>query len=174
MVKIREVRPEDAEILEEVTRASWIEGQKGFLTGEELKAAKDSSTFEKTAQGIKEKIDSGCSLVLVAVDEEVVGRLRVSWGEEAHSFVEEGQAQLRSLYVDPERWREGIGTELVEEAFNRVSFEEFVVEVFRENRRAVEFYRGLGFREFGEASLGPKDVDLLFRQRPTELMKKDV
>lgn len=174
--KIREVRPSDTEDMEEATRKSWIQGQKEFLTEEELKLARASDEFRKTEEDIEERLEKDDTFVLVAeVRGKVVGRIRMAWNGEADSFVNPEEAQLRSMYVHPDYWRKGVGTALVEEAFDRVPdrFSGFVVEVFEENEGAVGFYRDLGFEAVDESSLGPEDIDIIEEERTSLIMRKD-
>ena len=174
--KIREVRPSDAEDMEETTRRSWIQGQKDFLTAEELYMARNSEEFRKTEEDIQKRLEKEDTFVLVAeVRGKVVGRIRMAWNGEADSFVNPEEAQLRSMYVHPGYWREGVGTALVEEAFGRVPdrFSGFVVEVFSDNSRAVGFYKDLGFEAAGESSLGPEDIDIIEEERTSLIMRKD-
>lgn len=175
-IKIREVRPSDTEDMEEATRKSWIQGQKEFLTAEELHMAKDSEEFQKSEKDVERRLEKEDTFVLVTeVGGKVVGRIRMAWNSEADSFVKPEEAQLRSMYVHPNYWRQGIGTALVEEAFERVPerFSDFVVEVFEENESAVGFYRDLGFETEEEGSLGPEDISILTEKRETLVMRKD-
>jgi len=174
--KIREVRPSDTEDLEEATRKSWMQGQKAFLTDEELGLARGSEEFRKTEEDVEKRLEKEDTFVLVAeVDGKVVGRIRMAWNGEADSFVNPEEAQLRSMYVHPDHWREGIGTALAGKAFDRVPdrFSGFVVEVFEKNDSAVGFYRELGFESVDESSLGPEDIDILTEERKTLIMRKD-
>lgn len=175
-IKIREVRPSDTGDLEEATRRSWIEGQKSFLTEEEIELAEKSEEFRKTEEDIEKRLEKEDTFVLVAeVGSKVVGRIRMAWNGEADSFVSRNEAQLRSMYVHPDYWRKGIGTALAEEAFSKVPerFSVVVVEVFEDNKSAVGFYRNLGFEAFREGSLGPEDISILTRERKTLIMQKD-
>ena len=173
--KIREVRPSDTEDMEETTRKSWIQGQKAFLTDEELGLASGSEEFRKTEQDIESRLEKDDTFVLVAeVDGKVVGRIRMAWAGQADSFVNPGEAQLRSMYVHPDHWRKGIGTALVEKAFERVPsrFHAFVVEVFEDNESAFGFYRDLGYYFVEESTLGPEDISILTEDRKTLIMRK--
>ena len=175
-LKIRKVRPSDTEDMEEATRKSWMQGQKAFLTDEELGLARGSEEFRKTEEDIERRLEKEDTFVLVAeVDEKVVGRIRMAWNGEADSFVNPEEAQLRSMYVHPDYWREGIGTALTEKAFSKVPerFSVFVVEVFEDNESAVGFYRDLGFEAVEESSLGPEDISILTEDRKTLIMRKD-
>lgn len=176
IIKIREVRPSDTEDMEEATRKSWIQGQEDFLTEKELDMARSSEEFRKSDEDIEKRLEKDDTFVLVAeVGDKVVGRVRMAWDSEADSFVEPEEAQLRSMYVHPNNWREGIGTALAEEAFGRVPerFSKFAVEVFEENKSAVGFYRNLGFKAEEESSLGPEDISILTEKRKTLVMRKD-
>ena len=69
-------------------------------------------------------------------------------------FVGADETGLRALYVDPDEQREGVGSELLEEGFDRLPSETDVValEVFRENDAAQGFYESRGFDRRGESS----------------------
>ncbi|QKQ98427.1 GNAT family N-acetyltransferase [Candidatus Nanohaloarchaea archaeon] len=174
-LKIREVRPSDTEDLEELGRKSWIQGQESFLTSEEVEVARQSSEFHKSEEDIRKRTEKDGTFVLVAEkDGKVVGRIRMAWNGEADSFVDEDEVQLRSMFVHPDYWRQGVGTALAEEAFARIpeGFSSFVVEVFEDNENAVNFYRSLGFETAGESVLGPEDIDILSRERSSLIMRK--
>jgi ribosomal protein S18 acetylase RimI-like enzyme len=63
-------------------------------------------------------------------------------------------AELASIYVDPNRWRGGIGRLLVEAAFSELSTQEMwrdvTLWVFLANDRALGFYKAVGFLPDGK------------------------
>jgi len=61
---------------------------------------------------------------------------------------DESLAEVGALYVDPDRWREGAGAALLIAAFEKLKelgWQEVVLWVLPENRRAVAFYARYGF-----------------------------
>jgi ribosomal protein S18 acetylase RimI-like enzyme len=60
----------------------------------------------------------------------------------------EGQGEISALYVDPSRWRAGVGRALMDEALVRLraaGCEEVTLWCFEDNARALAFYTKLGF-----------------------------
>lgn len=61
---------------------------------------------------------------------------------------DESVAEVGALYVDPDRWRDGVGTALLIAAFERLKergWQEVVLWVLPENLRALAFYARHGF-----------------------------
>lgn len=73
---------------------------------------------------------------------------------------------IGGLFVSPARHRFGIGRELVEDAARRKGVLE--VEVYRENSRALAFYRAIGLRAVSERPLDDlgRAHSLVLMQRP--------
>lgn len=69
---------------------------------------------------------------------------------------EQGRAELTDLFVDPERWREGIGRRLLEAAVG-LAVALGAVKMWTVGGPALPFYRRMGFRAVGEVAtpLGP-------------------
>lgn len=61
----------------------------------------------------------------------------------------QGMGEVLSLYVDPDRWRSGLGAALVRKAERELSllgFAEASLWVFEANARARRFYEAMGWR----------------------------
>ncbi len=90
---------------------------------------------------------------------DVAGVCTVNWApDNTHDFVPDGDAQLRSLYLDPAYWREGIGTALYEACADRLrdlvdSPDRLYVEVLAANDRARGFYEAVGFESYAEGTV---------------------
>ena len=93
--------------------------------------------------------------VFVAVrDGEVVGFAELRWGsDETDSFVPQTDAELKALYVHPDAWGEGIGSELLVASLFAVppTFERLTLQTFRENQPARAFYERHGFSLIDDA-----------------------
>ena len=67
----------------------------------------------------------------------------------------EPTARLRHVLVAPERWRQGVGRRLVEDAVawaRRRGYRSVVLDTTAEQAGAVAFYHALGFREAGRTT----------------------
>ncbi len=105
-------------------------------------------------------------LVAVNEDDRAIGYIYVLWGEETKEFVGEKEAGLKEIYVHPDRWGDGIGTALLNEALEVVppTIEAIRLEMLAGNKRAREFYTARGFEVVDESEfeiageLYPTDV----------------
>lgn len=62
-------------------------------------------------------------------------------------------AEVAAIYVDPKRWRQGIGRALMEsvvEEAGRAGYEEITLWTFEQNAQARAFYDRLGWKRNGE------------------------
>ncbi|CAD0097231.1 unnamed protein product [Aureobasidium mustum] len=72
------------------------------------------------------------------------------------------EAELRAIYIDPESWGEGIGQKLwqaVERHFLAARYETVVVRVLAGNKRAIKFYRAVGFGENVDGGTGEIEIE---------------
>ncbi|WP_380678138.1 GNAT family N-acetyltransferase [Salinigranum sp. GCM10025319] len=62
-------------------------------------------------------------------------------------YVGDEEAEIRTLYVRPDGWNEGIGTELLEAVIRRLpaSIERVALETLRDNDVGRSFYESRGF-----------------------------
>lgn len=70
------------------------------------------------------------------------------------AYRNEPEAEIVGLYVDPARWRTGLGTLLMGAALDRLAAagaRRVVLWVMRENRRARAFYERVGFAPTGRS-----------------------
>lgn len=91
------------------------------------------------------------TILLAAVDDgELVGYAHVVAVSHADAV---GEAALRGIYVLPTRWREGIGTALldaVEGAIRERGFTQLSVAVLDDNERAKRFFESMDFERVEE------------------------
>jgi ribosomal protein S18 acetylase RimI-like enzyme len=72
------------------------------------------------------------------------------------------------MYVDPDRWRQGVGDALMRAALERLSglpYEEAVLWTFKENGRAIAFYERYGWRPDGAEKIHPRTGEPAVRFR---------
>lgn len=120
---IREPEPDDLEELNELGKLSWLEGFADVLTEDDLDLARQKQDFVRE-ESLRESLDSEGVLALVyEKDDRVVGKAKLAYSEGGtHEVadVKENEVQLRSFYVHPDYWRQGIGSELLNAIVDRV------------------------------------------------------
>ncbi|MES2738318.1 MAG: GNAT family N-acetyltransferase [Verrucomicrobiota bacterium] len=141
---IRLATLEDARRIAEIQVASWQVAYRGILPDEYL----DQINVEQ-----REAVWRGCcgkegDVLWVGMRDEVVAgfcHVRASRDADADSAC----AEVTSIYLDPAKWRRGLGRELMGAALTSArerGFERISLWVLRENLAARLFYEALGFR----------------------------
>jgi len=133
----------------ELTARAWREAFDHVLSDEELERV-ERALLSDVPERYEALRNGSTSTVLVAEDAagDVVGWTSVlRHPERTRAYVEEGEAEIRTLYVSPDRWGEGTGTALLEEVLRRLpdSVDRVVLETFRENEQGRSFYEARGF-----------------------------
>lgn len=131
---------------------AWREAYDGLLPADVLEAQPvdpSEAEVDRWVEGIEENREG----VLVAVlDGAVRGFVDIRWGDaETKPFVGEGEADLKAIYVEPEYWGEGVGTELLERGLDLLPGPVGTVrlDVFAANESARGFYESRGFERTG-------------------------
>jgi GNAT superfamily N-acetyltransferase len=77
-------------------------------------------------------------------------------------------AELVAMYVDPEHWRQGAGSALMEAALERLAglpYTEVILWTFKQNDRAIAFYERSGWRPDGAEKIHPRSGEPAVRLR---------
>lgn len=148
---IRRANRDDARAIAEVHVRAWRVAYRGLVSDElldglsvedresiwlELLSKTDASSFTLVAIGGADRIDGLCTAATPSRDDDA--------GERT--------AEIAATYVDPSRWRSGVGAALMGAALDELrldGYEEVTLWVFAENDRARSFYRTLAFRPDG-------------------------
>ena len=120
---VRRATPADARALAELHVASWRAGYKGIVADEQLAA---QSVDQRHAIWDELLADENMA-VLVAGEVELEGFV---------AFQPETR-EIRALYVAPDRFRRGVGTELIEAAHDELNGDEAVLWVLEGNEPAL-------------------------------------
>lgn len=101
----------------------------------------------------------------------VYGFAEFVWGDGVEEFVSDDAVQLRAIYVDPDRWGEGVGTDLLAAAEEHLpdTARSLVLETFEENEIGTRFYEARGFEAVDEHTY---DVD--GESYPTVIYRRSV
>ena len=131
-LNIRVARPEERDALEELQRrASLAIGE----YNRQLEAEPDAIQLPI------EQIERG-DVIVAELDDRIAGFAAV--------IIEENHAELDGLFVEPDRWRQGIGAALVDVAVHEARRQGLAMMVIA-NPSARQFYEKCGFTVEGEA-----------------------
>lgn len=94
------------------------------------------------------------AFLVAEVEGSVVGYAYVRWGEDTKAFVDDGEAGLKELYVDPDHWEEGVGTSLLERCLEGLpdDIERVRLETLVGNQMGRRFYEARGFERTGRTT----------------------
>jgi GNAT superfamily N-acetyltransferase len=164
---IRVARDEDRLGIARVHIRSWQTAYRGLIDGDFLDALRPedragiypigpaAATVPQTIVAVEDGEIVGFSTMVPSRDEDAPGL-----------------GEISALYVDPDRWRSGVGRRLLEESRRRMreaGFEEGLLWVLAGNEPAERFYEKDGWRRDGatriEDPYGPKVEVRRFRRR---------
>lgn len=150
---VRRPTVDDADALARIHAAAWRSAYRGILPDDVLDDMSTDPPDDRVA-GWRDRIETPHNRMLVATaDGEVVGYANVRI-EETKSFVGDGAAELKEIYVDPASWGEGAGTVLLEAAIDALpgGVDAIRLETLSGNDLAAGFYEAQGFERTGEAA----------------------
>lgn len=179
-MRIRPALPSDAPGIHRVSGRSARAAYEGVVEDETIIEAVERPAFEDQVRAwLDEVADDERVIYLVAEVEErvgkgpegtgpdgemagadIVGFAQLCRGERSPEPVAPGEAFLVSLYVDPDRWNEGVGSALMDAVVDRLPDEVTVLslDVLATNDLARGFYENRGFRPVAEGTYEVDDV----------------
>lgn len=162
---VRYAEPDDAAAIAAVHVRSWQAGYRGMLPDEVL----DSLSVEERERAWEEALGTGAVTLVDDYDGTVVGfaTLVVPARDAPRT------AEIGALYVEPDRWRSGVGRGLLDAVRREVEpeWDALVVWVMAANAPGLAFYERLGFARDGAekqepvASLAREDSPVQVRLR---------
>lgn len=143
---VRGASVEDAAGIATVHVAAWRVAYRGVVPEEVLATL----SVEQRERGWRRTLADGAVPTLVAESGgRVVGFCTLACPARDDDAGER-TAEIAAIYVDPERWRRGIGTRLARAALDRLRGRDSVtLWVFAANAAAIAFYERLGFAPDG-------------------------
>ncbi len=143
MITISKPLPEDSNGIHEVMKASWYAtypNTKIGITKEDGDMSYTPEVEQKQIEALEYRANNPKEddISLVArFEEKVLGYIRLK--------LHEDYTELVSLYVHPDYFGNGIGTDLWKEALNFIPKNKPVVVEAADYTKAVEFYKKIGF-----------------------------
>jgi ribosomal protein S18 acetylase RimI-like enzyme len=151
-VSVREAKPQDSSDIARIHVASWRAAYKGIVKDSILKEL-DVTAREKTWGQILAQTEFPC--YLAASENYVFGFAHISRSRDSDRNPSE-VGEITSIYVDPDKYRQGNGKLLMNHAmqfFIESGFSQVDLWVLDGNHLARRFYEHLGFVEEGESKL---------------------
>lgn len=144
-MEIRPATPSDIDGIQHVARRSWDETYADILDPDVIAETVAEWYADET---LTEACDEPGVILLVADDDGVVGF--------CHGVLHEDEGDVLRVYVDPNRWGESIGWELLDRVRNNL--EDFNMRRMRattlaDNPIGNGFYREYGFEKTGEGEV---------------------
>lgn len=159
---IRNATVEDIPGIQRVADRGWTATYGDFLTETAIETILDD--WYAPAQ-LEAAMTAENAVYLVAGTEKVAGYASAA-------PTEDEDAQLYAIYVDPDRWNDGVGTELLDSIIERLTehdVERLRVEVLGENTVGVSFYESRGFERTAE-----RDIELGEQTLPEYVYHRDI
>jgi GNAT superfamily N-acetyltransferase len=156
LIGVRDAAPDDADAIAEVNAAGWRTAYVGLIDRDRLAGLPVKAWAREIRANLKNLSPGSFSLVA-----EVEGRIAGScfvMGTARDGDLPEEVAELVAIYVDPPRWRHGIGSVLLQEALERcarVGKSEISLWTLSGNRLAQAFYEHHGFERDGTEQVHP-------------------
>jgi ribosomal protein S18 acetylase RimI-like enzyme len=151
---IRPARTADTEAIRSLAERAWLAAYDGILDEETIRETVGEWYAE---EALFEALDTPGTVFLVAEEEReedddsdppIVGF--------CHGVVTEEEGDILRMYVDPDRWDEGVGTALHERLRDDLldlNMRRMQAIVLADNEMGNRFYRDLGFEKTGEGEV---------------------
>ena len=157
-IAIRLAKPADAFDMAEVHMRSWEVAYKDIIPMDYIKA-KNATRHELYQRIIT---DENTMQYVIQVDNKTVGIMGV--GEPKDDDADESYYELHGIYLHPDYYRKGIGTQAVDFAFDKarkLGKRYMNVWVLAENYNSINFYKKCGFIADGKTRIRDfgKDID---------------
>jgi GNAT superfamily N-acetyltransferase len=156
VAEIRDARPADAEAIAAINAAGWRAAYAGIIERDRL-AALPVGAWAREIRANLEDASGGTFSLVAEIDGEPVGSCFVL-GPGRDRDLGPDIAELVAIYVDPPRWRRGIGSALLLAAHERAAragFAEMSLWTLSANEAARAFYERHGWRPDGSEQFHP-------------------
>lgn len=158
-LRVRPATPSDVEGIYATTYRAWQAAYDGVVSASILDgmASPDAGPPPDRSEWLRTVIGAEEMAELVAVEgDAVLGFAEFLWDAAyTRGFVSSDGVELGAIYVDPDRWGEGIGTRLLERGIEELpdGVERLALGVLVHNERAKAFYERRGFERVGGATI---------------------
>jgi ribosomal protein S18 acetylase RimI-like enzyme len=164
MVELRDATPADARAIATMLVASWRAAYRGLMPDEVL-AGLSVAERERFWSDTLSALEPHASVVVATAAQAVVGFAAVGAPFDPIDRADPTLGHLYALYLDPDSWGRGIGTQLHATALDRLracGFTSAGLWVLDGNQRARRFYHRHGWTDTGRTQVdrGPDGIEL--------------
>jgi GNAT superfamily N-acetyltransferase len=164
MVELRDATPADAHAIATVNVQSWRAAYRGLLPDDVLADLSVHDREQLWSDSLTAR-PAHTRIVVAAMGDAIVGFAATGPPLVPDDRADPTLGDLYALYLNPDVWRRGIGTQLHAAALDRLrscGFTHAGLWVLDDNHRACRFYYRLGWSDTGRTQIdrGPEDIEL--------------
>jgi ribosomal protein S18 acetylase RimI-like enzyme len=164
MVEVRDATPADAHAIATVNVQSWRAAYRGLLPDDVLAGLSVHDREQFWSDSLTAR-PAHTRIVVAAIGDTIVGFAATGPPLVPDDRADPTLGDLYALYLNPDVWRRGIGTQLHAAALDRLrscGFTHAGLWVLHDNHRACRFYYRLGWSDTGRTQIdrGPEDIEL--------------
>lgn len=167
MIEIKQIGIQDIEQLQAIGRQTFVETFASSNSAENMaKYLEEAYAHEKLSS---ELMNPNSEFYLASLDDEVIGYLKLNFGDAQTELKDNEAAEIERIYVAKAFHGKKIGQSLYNKAIEiaKAKNVHYVwLGVWEENHRAIQFYTKNGFKEFD------KHVFILGADIQTDIMMK--
>lgn len=150
MISIRKVQENELEKLIQLAQSSFVDTYALYNTKEDMeKYLRENFSVEI----FKKHIENGKTFFVAISNNEIQGYIQLSDENQRKEFSSLNQIEIERLYVSKNHQGKKIGSKLIESAINNSKNNQYSIiwlGVWKNNIKAIEFYKKLDFEIFGE------------------------
>ena len=149
-----------------VTAAGWRAGYRDIVAPDRLADLPIDRWRHEISVGLRRPVGDAFTYV-AEIDGSFAGYCYVA-APSREADLGRDSAELVAMYVDPEHWRRGVGSALMEAALERLTglpYAAAVLWTFKRNDRAIRFYEGYDWRPDGAEKIHPRTGEPAIRMR---------
>lgn len=153
-MEIRRVQKlEDIRGMDRVNRHAWREAYAEIIPSELLERV-DTEPETQMIQRRFDEVMEWSGQTYVADTGDIVGYAAWRYGDDTKEFVDQDDAGLKEIYVDPEHWGQGVGTRLLDrvKADLPADVRGLLASMLGGNEIGRRFYQAREFDRVGEGS----------------------
>jgi GNAT superfamily N-acetyltransferase len=169
-VRVRKATPDDTDAIVAVTAAGWRTAYRDIVAQERLADLPLARWRHEVHVGLRRPVEDAFSYV-AEIDGEFAGYCFVA-APSREPELGRNVAELVAIYVEPERWQQGVGAALMRAAIERLSqlpYEEVFLWTFKGNAPAIAFYERHGWSRDGSEKVHPRSAAVAIRfRRPAQ------
>jgi ribosomal protein S18 acetylase RimI-like enzyme len=153
-IELREATRADADRIAAITADAWRIAYADILPPRIIERATEEDELVSRWHAV---LAGEATILVTTVDGAVRGY--VGCGASRDTEEPAGTGEIYAIYVDPDRWRGGLGARLMRAALERLAafgFTEAMLWTFTENAPARRFYGAMGFEHDGTVRRPPR------------------